>query len=281
MPLGYRERALAGSPVSVNPVRSPPQSVGLVTALPAELACLCVFSRLGVNLSREDSRVATRPRNVFKKRNPMHTTVNNTFVMLYYSTIMSHDSITIVIPSVGRQTLPRTLRSLLDQDDPDWYCIVGFDGVSEIDSTPNIIIDDRIKYVYSPRREPLIKNAGPVRNQIIPLVVTKWMAFLDDDDTLRTTYVSTFKETISQNLDLSAMTVRMSYDLDDKATTPYVQDVLRGKIGISFAVNTEFIRDNDITFLSCSAEDHFFLKEVKDKGGKIIFLDKILYNVRY
>ena len=55
--------------------------------------------------------------------------------------------ITVIIPSKGRDTLKRSLLSLIHQTNPNWICFVVLDDVE----IKNKIEDDRIIYYTSPK----------------------------------------------------------------------------------------------------------------------------------
>ena len=64
--------------------------------------------------------------------------------------------IDFVIPSVGRPTLMRSVKCLINQGtffrpkEPQWKAYVGFDGLSEEQVDQRILInDDRVTYLYS------------------------------------------------------------------------------------------------------------------------------------
>lgn len=187
--------------------------------------------------------------------------------------------ITILIPSVGRPTLSRTLESLLRLNNSKWTAIVGFDGCVPAKPT----IDPRINYIYLNKVGGGLNHGGMVRNFLFPLVLTDWMCFLDDDDTFRPNYVDVFVTEIQNNPDADCVVFRMSYDTNDKTVLPPL-GLLSPQIcqvGISFAVKKSFLIQNNIKFKNSSFEDFFLLQEIEKIGGKIIFSTEIAYNVRF
>ena len=107
---------------------------------------------------------------------------------------MNDPIITFIIPTIGRITLQRTINSLLAMNDPDWKAIVIFDG---IDPTINNT-DSRIKLIKI-NKTGVSNNAGSIRNIGINLAETQWVGFVDDDDTLRSNYVTNLKNHIKNN----------------------------------------------------------------------------------
>lgn len=187
--------------------------------------------------------------------------------------------ITVLIPSIGRATLSRTLDSLLQQKNPRWTAYVGFDGC-----TPQKpVIDSRINYVYLNKVGGGLNHGGMVRNCLFPLVTTDWVCFLDDDDTFRSHYIDAFIYEIQNNLDADCIVFRMSYDSQDKKVLPplNLSSPQPCQVGISFAVRRKFLDKEDIKFENDSFEDFLLLQEIEKANGKIVFSKEITYNVRY
>lgn len=194
--------------------------------------------------------------------------------------------INFVIPSLGRSTLTYSLKSLLDQTDPNWQCWVGFDGISEDQiEQKNLIDDDRIHYLYFPEKLGASMhhgNAGLVRNSIISNIANdgKWIGFLDDDDTLSPYYVELFNLEKSAS-DFDCCVFRMRYSIsNDKIIPPFhIDEIIQNYVGISFCVSRSFIERHDIKFVNNNAEDFLFLKSIQDNGGDIRISGHIAYNV--
>lgn len=213
--------------------------------------------------------------------------------------------ITFVIPSIGRPCITKTLRSLINQTNPNWRCLVGFDGLKKGDIDENILIhDDRIEYIFlNDRIGELHRNnevlsqlvlddtahgvAGKVRNVIIDHIQsdTEWIAFVDDDDTLISRYVELFYEEKSKH-EFDCISFRMRLTAGNLNVLPpfhrgneFSED-LACSIGISFCVNKKFIDDNNIRFVASGLEDFSFLHELYSKQGKIYISNYVTYNVK-
>lgn len=190
-----------------------------------------------------------------------------------------------VIPSIGRDTIKYSLNSLMNQTDPDWKCWVGFDGKSkdEIDQN-NLISDGRINYLYYKEKKGKSAhhgNAGLVRNSIISNVSVdcEWIGFLDDDDTLSKFYVEILKREI-QKSEFDCCVFRMRYDSENEKIVPPIgmNKIIQNYVGISFAVNRNFLVSNNLKFENNNAEDFLFLSEIQ-KIGKVYISPHICYNV--
>ena len=90
--------------------------------------------------------------------------------------------ITFVIPSINRPSIINAVNSLLNQTNPNWECIIIYDGVD------GFKFDDvRIKTVITEKiggSSSFHGISGLVRNVGLNMVNTDWIGFLDDDDTL-------------------------------------------------------------------------------------------------
>lgn len=188
--------------------------------------------------------------------------------------------VTVIIPSIGRPTLKRALNSLQSQSNSSWLALVGFDGVSP----PQPLKDNRITYVYLNQKIGGGANhGGEVRNKLIPLVITDWVCFLDDDDTFRPHYMDSLAGELTLNQDADCIVFRMSYDINDSRVLPppNTKNPQICQVGISFAVKKSFLIKNQIEFSNGSFEDFYFLQSIENANGKIIFSKEITYNIRF
>lgn len=186
--------------------------------------------------------------------------------------------VTVITPSIGRTTLKEALESLQNQSNPKWLSLVGFDGVNP----PQPVQDNRITYVYLTKVGGGFNHGGRVRNKLIPLVVTDWLCFLDDDDSFRPHYVDALAAELTANPDADCIIFRMSYDDKDSKVLPpsHLKNIQACLVGISCAVRKEFLVKNGIEFKNGPMEDYYFLKKIEDNRGKIVFSKEITYNVR-
>lgn len=187
--------------------------------------------------------------------------------------------ITVLIPSIGRPTLKRTLESLCALDNPNWLSYVGFDGCAP----EKPLHDPRITYVYLDKVGGGHNHGGMVRNSLFDLVTTDWMCFLDDDDTFRKNYVDVFEKELAAHPDADCIVFRMSYNPQDTNVLPPLNTTKPQKcqVGISFAVRRSFLEQTGVRFLNSSFEDYYFLEELLKNNGKIVFSNEIVYNIRF
>ena len=102
--------------------------------------------------------------------------------------------ITFIIPTIGRHTLHCALKSIYNQTIQTWKAIIIFDGVKSTLDQNNINNDNRIQIIEIPKSGMSFNSAGLVRNEGMKHVTTQWIAFLDDDDTISSDYLSNFYE---------------------------------------------------------------------------------------
>ena len=164
-----------------------------------------------------------------------------------------------------------------------------------------------------------MNSAGYVRNHGIKFVTTEWIAFVDDDDTIRDTYVETFlTETATYDIDviifrmikceIVSMSIQKIFELVEKelayidestykiyrsmdpntiiytkTITPFpaktIVDLTEDDVGISFAVK-KHIFDSGIQFETSSKEDFELLENIKKHGYKIMISPFVLYYVK-
>jgi len=198
-----------------------------------------------------------------------------------------HPLITVIIPSIIRPTLSKSLKSLYQQSNNCWLAKVGIDGLPNTNELQNIIDtykeDNKIEFNFLEKLGGGKNFGGGVRNKLMENCTTSWMCFLDDDDTFRNTYMDKFISELSANPGCDVILFRMSYDtLDENVLPPNNHsEITPDLVGISFAVRTEFLKSNQIQFKNGPREDFDILTSIRDKGGKICFSNHITYNIRY
>jgi glycosyltransferase involved in cell wall biosynthesis len=198
--------------------------------------------------------------------------------------------INFVVPSLGRKTLKRALNSLIDQNDKNWECWVGFDGLDKSSVDKDLLIDDdRIHYIYIKEKVGLfaynsgvgknIGNAGLVRNFIISQIKNdyEWVGFLDDDDAVTPDYIDKLKEEVSHT-SFDCCIFRM---ISGQTIIPPIglNQVIQNYVGISFCVRKKFLENNNVKFVNSSSEDYLMLKSIHDANGEIYMSEHITYNV--
>lgn len=192
-------------------------------------------------------------------------------------------SLTVIVPSIGRPEITRTLASLLSLHNANWKAIVGFDAVPE-SSVSDRPVDPRISYLFLPHKAGGGNNyGGGVRNILIKNATTDWVCFLDDDDTFRPNYVDAFIAETTANPAADVIMFRMSYNPSDNDVLPPIgiSAPVCGRVGISFAVRKRFLSTNNIQFENGQFEDYELLRRIHESGGKIVFSKTIAYNIRF
>ena len=180
--------------------------------------------------------------------------------------------ITFIIPTIGRDTLGRTVQSIKNQTRTNWKAIIIFDGIK-----PNINEkDERIKIIQIEKKGRL-NYAGRVRNSGIEIVDTEWVAFVDDDDTLTKNYLEVFENEINDSLDV--LIFRMLKGT--QVLPPYEHtDFVKNFVGISFSAKTKLFKNENIWFEESSTEDYDILDKFRSNNKNIKITNEITYIVR-
>lgn len=185
--------------------------------------------------------------------------------------------ITFIIPSLGRESLEKSVESILSQDDNDWFIIIIFDGVKN-----NLkISSDKIKIIEIEKKNDIYtkNNAGSVRNIGIKNVInSEWIGFLDDDDTISSDYISNLKKEIDFHNNLDICIFRMAYENGIVLPPKNDRNINLKKVGISFCCK-KYIFDN-VIFEDNPYEDYYFLKKCQIKKFKILISPYVNYFVR-
>jgi len=190
--------------------------------------------------------------------------------MLKLETIKSN--ITFIVPSIGRMTLSNSIESLIKQTNPNWKCIIIFDGVEKI-----TFKDHRIRTIKIKKTGTRLANgqAGLVRNEGIKLVRTEWIGFLDDDDTVQPNYVNDLFKKYSNN---DFMVWRMRYSHGLIIPAPGSKDLIFGNVGISFCYKNKF--KNLLFDCNRDGEDYDFLQKLLSLSQNYKITEESYYNVR-
>jgi glycosyltransferase involved in cell wall biosynthesis len=180
--------------------------------------------------------------------------------------------ITFVVPSVNRITLKRALHSLVLQTDPNWKCIVIYDGVDG----PKFS-DDRIRTIKINKTGsfgPIHGLSGLVRNEGLKLCDTEWIGFLDDDDSLNKEYVSTLHAKYTNH---DFVVWRMRYTSGMILPPSSATTLIFGQVGISFCYRNKF---NDLFFENNrDGEDFDFIKKLTCLTNNYVIAPEVFYNV--
>lgn len=184
------------------------------------------------------------------------------------------EKITFIIPSLNRPTLDKTIDSLLNQTNPNWKCIIVYDGVDGEKFDDERITTIKIEKVGL--IGPINGQSGLVRNEGIKLANTEWIGFLDDDDTIHSEYVSALFKNYS-NYDFIVW--RMKYENGHILPELNRTDLVFGKVGISFCYKNKF---DDLLFDSNrNGEDYDLVKKLESLTDNWIITPEVYYNIRH
>jgi hypothetical protein len=184
------------------------------------------------------------------------------------------DGITFIIPTIGRETLKYTVKSLQNLNVQNWKAIILFDGVK-----PTLEIEDNRFKIVTLKKIGKLNYAGNVRNQGIKMADTKWIGFVDDDDTLLPNYLDIFKDIVDKS-DPDVIIFRM-LNSDGRILPPQKDtDFYINNVGISFCLQKKHMIENNIWFTPSSGEDFDLLNKLRNANKKIIISKDIAYIVR-
>ena len=196
--------------------------------------------------------------------------------------------VTFIIPTIGRDSLISSIKSLLKLNDPNWKAIILFDGIKNninntiIDPINDPIIDKRITFIELEKKEGILdkfNKAGHVRNIGFKHVTdSEWIAFLDDDDYLSSDYIDKLKYEININSCIDVCIFRMIFENGIVLPSKIDKNINKNRVGISFAIKSKIA--NTIIFKNNNHEDYYYLKELEYKNYKIVISPFICYYVR-
>jgi glycosyltransferase involved in cell wall biosynthesis len=184
------------------------------------------------------------------------------------------NDITFIIPTIGRLTLENSINSLLNQTIIDWKAIIIFDGIK----CNFKINDERIKIIEIEKEGIGINSAGNIRNIGISIAITKWIAFLDDDDIIDDDYIDYFYKELREYSNLDVLIFRMKRE-DEIIPNLITNNFYKCDVGISFIMKKE-IFDKGLIFIPSPIEDFLYLDKIRNLNYKIIISPYIKYFVK-
>jgi glycosyltransferase involved in cell wall biosynthesis len=184
-------------------------------------------------------------------------------------------SITFIIPTIGRNTLERAIQSIENQTNNEWKIIVIFDGIKS--TLKNSNSNSKIRVLEIEKKGIDKNSAGNVRNHGMKYADTEWIAFLDDDDVISPDYVETFYKEIQDYPFVDVLIFRM---LRDDVIIPKLKtdNFYQGDVGISFVINKKIL--NNVKFIPSGVEDYNFLNEARKQKFVIMISPYVKYFVR-
>lgn len=184
--------------------------------------------------------------------------------------------ITFIIPSIGRETLKNTVQSLQNLKNPNWLCIIIFDGIKQ-----NITIDDNRFTIYETEKKGEKNYGGYVRNLALQKnIQTNWVGFVDDDDTISNKYIDYLLEESNKYENVDVIIFRMMYENGVVLPEKNDKNIIMNKVGISFAINKNIFEKNKYFFQNNSKEDYYFLRILQKNKYKMLISGFIAYFVR-
>lgn len=198
--------------------------------------------------------------------------------------------ITFIIPTIGRYTLIDTIESLYKLNSEDWRAIIVFDSIGNKLIIENLCqeiikidIHNKIKIIKNDQQignKSKRNSAGLVRNIGIQAIdfLTEWIGFVDDDDTLSANYINNLIDEIKIRPNIEVCIFRMVYENGCVLPGKYDRSLLRGKVGISFALKHTLTKQ--YFFTNNPFEDFIYLKTLQNSGIKMLISSYISYYVR-
>lgn len=200
---------------------------------------------------------------------------------------LAHDPpfVTFIVPSKGRDTIARSLESLVNQTDHRWEAIVVFDGGVQQEppksSTLSYMSDPRIRNYSMPQMGEQNFAALP-RNFGMGKASSEWLAFVDDDDVLSSDYVARLREESRLNPSVGTVIFRMSIMYTDGLQIFPPQDhatFQKYNVGISFAVKRSLF-DAGFWFRPCETEDFGLLETIYKASKTMVISPYVTYYVK-
>ncbi len=194
------------------------------------------------------------------------------------------DIIIFIIPTIGRDSLSKSIDSLINLEcNNTWKALIIFDGVKN--NIPNFTHKNIIFIeIEKCGNIDLKNNAGLVRNYGLNYIInnnikSKYIGFLDDDDTLHPNYINNLCNE-EKNFEFDCIIFRMMFPNYKIVPHQLTNKIQRCNVGISFALKYDIIYNNKYRFINNAFEDYIFLIILKKDKKKILLSKYINYFVK-
>jgi len=195
------------------------------------------------------------------------------------------NDIIFIIPTIGRETLKKSIQSLVDlKGNYRWKAIIIFDGIKNnlISKHENLLILEVEKCGNIEKKN----NAGLVRNIGLDYIQnncsnlkSKYIGFLDDDDTIHPDYlINIYKQ--EELFNFEVIIHRMMYPNYKIVPHPLTRNIERCNVGISISFKYELIFNSKIRFINHPYEDYLFLTNIKREKYSILISEYVNYFVK-
>lgn len=183
---------------------------------------------------------------------------------------------------MGRESLRRTLQSIQEQTAQSWEAVLVPDiSKTSVEEVGEYATDLRI--LLAPGYSEAAGSAGQLRNRGLPYCSGEWIAFVDDDDHLKPTYIEHLAEHAADFPQAEVIIFRMDDPRWGILPRPNSALLKRGLVGISFAVKRatmlsfEFVREMPGDRFH---EDIIMIDELRANGHEIYISPHVDYLVR-
>lgn len=199
---------------------------------------------------------------------------------------MNSHKISVVIPTIGRDSLRQSLESCLYQNYPDFEILVIDDSILQ----NIVIVNPRVKVFYTGGS----KGVSEARNLGIQNATGGYIAFLDDDDVwFRDKLGRQLRFMILEGLDASYTKARMvpRGKIRPKIVLPngkspiaYLYDFSQkwtnnSYLGLSTLIVKKLIISSEFNIKENNREDLIFINDIFKNGGRIAQLNEVLCDI--
>lgn len=197
-----------------------------------------------------------------------------------------------VTPTLGRDTLVRTKRSIQAQTDPSWRGNIAWDARAMSREYWRVEGETHLTGRFLNTYDGETSSAGLLRNLAIRHTTCPFVAFVDDDDTVHPEYVASLRKIVDDDHGVDVVIFGMEYP--DGTVLPREEKIEYANVGINFAVRAEYLLDRDeskgegVRFIAEDLsqwgpennEDIRFLLDIEELGAKVAFCPDVRYYVR-
>lgn len=191
-------------------------------------------------------------------------------------------SFDVILPSIGRDSLPHAINSVLRQQHGDWNLYVVIDGMSfeAADNMRSHIPEDhRIRYFSVANRH---EDSGAwARNEAIQVGNGEWIAYIDDDDEWMPNHLEVLTSAHSQASQIhtygqAVKWRRKSPRSNERKLVPF-GGVTKDATTVSMCHRRD-LYEKTRGWQPCYNHDNLLWRDMLEAGGRPAIMETVTYN---
>lgn len=185
-------------------------------------------------------------------------------------------AVTFIIPMTRKRLRERhrALRSVFAQTDPDWLAVACGAGF-----VPDLPLEARNFAIKAPEDATMAEQCNLALRHLhlaveLGQVESEWVAFLDEQGTLNSEYVT---HALAQRTDAADVVMFRMSDAAGVRPDPMYPSLVPGHVGPSYMVSRSFAQRHDLLFTDAPQAHARFIADASSVGARILLHPLTMY----